>query len=189
MRIYCCIRTAPAETSSVRRLGRTGPKNSEKTREALSDIHHALGVPMQQYIPSIGPQEVRKIHTAYTLAREAFGLDIDIIVHCHCELDTPSAIKVAEAVEHIKPLFYEDPLAPSFSESWLALRRTTRIPLMTGENIELSEGAMPFLQNQAVDYLQPDLLNSGGITGTKMIADLAALYRIPVCLLTSAAWL
>jgi len=37
-------------------------------------------------------------------------------------------------------------------------------------------------QNQAVDYLQPDLLNSGGITGTKMIADLAALYRIPVCL-------
>ena len=96
---------------------------------------------------------------------------------------------MAEAVEHIKPLFYEDPLAPSFSESWLALRRTTRIPLMTGENIELSEGAMPFLQNQAVDYLQPDLLNSGGITGTKMIADLAALYRIPVCLLTSAAWL
>ena len=128
------------------------------------------------------PQEVRKIHTAYTLAREAFGPDIDIIVHCHCELDTPSAIKVAEAVEHIKPLFYEDPLAPSFSESWLALRRTTRIPLMTGENIELPEGAMPFLQNQAVDYLQPDLLNSGGITGTKMIADLAALYRIPVCL-------
>lgn len=70
------------------------------------DIHHALGVPMQQYIPSIGPKEARKIHTAYTLAREAFGPDIDIIVHCHCELDTPSAIKVAEAVEHIKPLFY-----------------------------------------------------------------------------------
>ena len=73
------------------------------------------------------------------------GTKRDIIFHCHCELDTPSAIKVAEAVEHIKPLFYEDPLAPSFFESWLALRRTTRIPLMTGENIELPEGAMPFL--------------------------------------------
>lgn len=146
------------------------------------DIHHPLGAHMQQYIPSIGPQEARKVHLAYTLAREALGPDIDIIVHCHCELDVPSAIKVAEAVEHIKPLFFEDPLAPAFSESWLALRRTTRIPIMTGENIELAEQAMPFLQNQAVDALQPDLINSGGITGTKMIAGLAALYRTPVCL-------
>ena len=137
---------------------------------------------MQQYIPSIGPQEARKIHQAYALAREALGPDIDIIVHCHCELDVPSAIQVAEAVEPIKPLFFEDPLAPAFSEAWMALRRTTRLPIMTGENIELAEQAMPFLQHQAVDCLQPDLINSGGITGTKIIADLAALYRIPVCL-------
>ncbi len=146
------------------------------------DIHHALGVPMQQYIPSIGPQDAEKVHQAYTLAREALGPDIDIIVHCHAELDVPSAIKAAAAVEHIKPLYFEDPLAPAFSESWLALRRTTRLPIMTGENIELAENAMPFLQAQAVDCLQPDLVNSGGITGTKMIADLASLYRIPVCL-------
>lgn len=144
------------------------------------DIHHPLGVRMQEFIPSIGPQEARKVHQAYTLAREAFGPDIDIIVHCHNELDLPSAIKVAEAVEHIKPLYFEDPIAPGWSDSWLALRRTTRIPIMTGENIELPEGALPFLQHQAVDCLQPDLVNSGGITGTKMIADLAALYRIPV---------
>ncbi|HUX86994.1 MAG TPA: mandelate racemase/muconate lactonizing enzyme family protein [Chloroflexota bacterium] len=146
------------------------------------DIHHALGVPMQQYIPSIGPQDARKIHQAYTLARDAFGPDIDIIVHCHNELDVPSAIRVAEAIEPIKPLFFEDPLAPAFSESWLALRRSTRLPLMTGENIELAENALPFLQAQAVDCLQPDLINAGGITGTKLIADLAGLYRIPVCL-------
>jgi galactonate dehydratase len=146
------------------------------------DIHHPLGARMQEYIPSIGPVEARKIHTAYTLAREALGPEIDIIVHCHAELDLPSAIRVAEAVEHIKPLFFEDPISPAWSDSWLALRRTTRMPLMTGENIELPEGALPFLQHQAVDCLQPDLINSGGITGTKMIADLAALYRIPVCL-------
>ena len=146
------------------------------------DIHHPLGVPMQQYTPSIGPREARKVEQAYALAREAFGPDIDIIVHCHCELDVPSAIRVAEAVESIEPLFYEDPLAPAFAESWLALRRATRLPIMTGENLELPEQALPFLQHGAIDVLQPDLINSGGITGTKMIADLAAIYRIPVCL-------
>jgi L-alanine-DL-glutamate epimerase-like enolase superfamily enzyme len=146
------------------------------------DIHHVLGVPMQQFTPSIGPQEARKVHKAYTLAREAFGDEIDIIVHCHNELDLPSAIRVAEAVEHINPLFYEDPLAPEYSEAWNALRRSTRLPIMTGENLELPEAVLPFLQNSAIDVLQPDLIHCGGITGGKMIADLAALYRVPVCL-------
>lgn len=77
------------------------------------DIHHALGINMQEGTPSIGPEEERKINRAYTLAREAFGPDIGIDVHCHCELDVPSAIRVARAVEEINPLFFEDPLAPS----------------------------------------------------------------------------
>ena len=146
------------------------------------DIHHPLGVRMQETITSISPADARKGARSYALAREELGDDIDIIVHCHAELDVPSAIRVAEAVEPIKPLFYEDPLDPAFSEPWLALRRATRLPIMTGENLALAEAALPFLQTQAVNYLQPDLMNAGGITGTKLIADLAALYRVPVCL-------
>ena len=37
-------------------------------------------------------------------------------------------------------------------------------------------------QNHAVDMLQPDLINSGGITGVKTIADIAARYRTPICM-------
>jgi galactonate dehydratase len=146
------------------------------------DIHSALGLNMQEYVPSLSPSDIRKVRRSYELARETLGDDIDIIVHCHCELDVPSAIAVAEAVEAIRPLYYEDPLQPGFSENWLALRRTTRLPIMTGENLELGEQALPFLQAQAVDCLQPDIVNSGGITGTKRLADLAALYRVPITL-------
>jgi galactonate dehydratase len=146
------------------------------------DIHHAIGAHMQEYIPSLGPREVRLVQNAYALAREALGDEIDIIVHCHAELDLPSAVAVAQAVEPIKPLYFEDPIAPGYSDAWLALRHTTRLPIMTGENIEMPEGALPFILHQAVDCLQPDLINSGGITGVKAIADMAALYRIPVCL-------
>src|SRR5689334_23060096 len=45
------------------------------------DIHHALGINMQELTPSIGPVESRRIHQCYTLAREAFGDDIGIDVH------------------------------------------------------------------------------------------------------------
>ncbi len=144
------------------------------------DIHHILHSHMQEYIPGIGPRAVRDVAAAYGLAREALGDDIDIIVHCHNELDLPSAIQVAQAVEPIQPLYFEDPLAPEFTDAWMALRRTTRVPILTGENIALAEGALPFLQNQAVDSLQPDLINCGGISGARRIADLAALYRIPI---------
>jgi L-alanine-DL-glutamate epimerase-like enolase superfamily enzyme len=64
----------------------------------------------------------------------------------------------------------------------MALRRQTNLPIMTGENIELVDQAVPFLVHQAVDCLQPDIVLSGGITGVKAIADLAGIYRTPVTL-------
>lgn len=146
------------------------------------DVHSCLGINMQESITSLAPGDIRKIRSSYELAREYLGEAIDIIVHCHCELDTPTSIAVAEAVEPIKPLYYEDPLQPRFAENWLALRRSTRVPLMSGENQVLVEDARPFLETQAVDCLQPDIVNSGGITGTRDIARLAALYRTPVTL-------
>ncbi|MGA3241649.1 MAG: mandelate racemase/muconate lactonizing enzyme family protein [Bryobacteraceae bacterium] len=146
------------------------------------DLNDALGVIARQYVPAIGPRDVAKVTRCYDLAREAFGPDIDIDVHGHNELDISSAIQVARAVEHIKPMFFEDAMDPNYSESWIALRHSTNTPLLVGEDVELVEGAAPFIQNLAVDYLQPDLVNSGGITGVKKIADYAIPYRFPICL-------
>ncbi|MBC7237009.1 MAG: mandelate racemase/muconate lactonizing enzyme family protein [Chloroflexi bacterium] len=152
------------------------------------DIHHALGTIIQQVVPSIGPEEARKVQRMYALAREAFGPDVDIIVHCHDELDVPSAIRVAKAVAPIDPLYYEDPLDVPFSEAWMMLRRATDLPIMTGENLALPDQVLPFLQNGAIDVLQPDLVNVGGITGGKKVADLCALFRIPITLHNVSSW-
>jgi galactonate dehydratase len=146
------------------------------------DIHPSLGCRNGEFTPDLGPREVAKVQKVYELAREALGPDNDIDVHCHNELDLPSAIKVGRAVEGIKPLFFEDPLFPEFSDSWLALRRGTAVPIITGESLALIEGTMPFIQNQSVDCLQIDLVHGGGITGTKIIADVAASYRMPISL-------
>jgi len=124
----------------------------------------------------------------HALARESFGDDIDIIVHCHDELDLPSAVRVARAVEPIDPLYYEDPLDIPYSDNWLALRRATRLAIMTGENLYGPEQVLPFLTNQAVDVLQPDLVNAGGITGCKKMVDVAEAYRTPITLHNVSSW-
>jgi L-alanine-DL-glutamate epimerase-like enolase superfamily enzyme len=147
-----------------------------------NNIDPLLGVPVARFAPTLTTQQLRNVARGYANCREAVGEDIDIAVHCHNELDTPSAIAVAKAVEPMDPLFIEDALNPPFSEAWLALRRSTRVPLLTGEKLEMVRGFKPFLDNQAVDFVHPDLAFAGGITGTRKIADYAAQFRTPVAL-------
>ncbi len=82
----------------------------------------------------------------------------------------------------MNPLFIEDALNPPFSESWMALRRSTRVPLLTGEKLEMLCGFKPFVDTQAVDIVHPDLAFAGGFTGTKKVADYAYAFRMPVAL-------
>ena len=108
------------------------------------------------------------------------GPEYDIMVHCHNEYDLPSAVAIARAVESINPKWLEDPLPPAFSDSWVALKRDCRVPLLTGEKMEMPGGFYPFLKNQAVDFIYPDIAFCGGLTAALKIATLAEMYRIPV---------
>ena len=132
-----------------------------------NNLHEVLGVPSGVYASTLTTQEIRNCRIGYGNAREAVGDDIDIAVHAHGELDAPSAIKVAQAVEPMNPLWFEDPLNPVFHEGWMDLRRSTTIRLLTGEKLELVRQFKPFLDNGAIDVPHPDLCFSGGITGVK----------------------
>ncbi len=142
-------------------------------------IDPILGVPSAKYANTLDRAQVQKMARAFGNAREAVGPDIDIAVHGHNELDTPSSIAVAKAVEPADPLFLEDPLNVVFHEGWAALKRSTRIPILTGEKLELVRGFQPFLDTQSCDIIHPDLAFAGGLTGTRKIADYAALTRTP----------
>jgi len=101
-------------------------------------------------------------------------------VHCHNEYDLPSALGLAQAVESSKPLWIEDPMPVEYSESWLTLGRKSPVRILTGEKLETPREFLPFIANQAVHVVQPDLAFAGGITGARKIADLAFLYHMPM---------
>jgi L-alanine-DL-glutamate epimerase-like enolase superfamily enzyme len=145
-------------------------------------IDRAAGVRAARFAYTLDSAQLRRIGRAYSNVREAVGDDIDIAVHCHNEFDTPSAIAIAKVTEPMNPLFLEDALNPPFSEGWMALKRSTRVPILTGEKLEMVRGFKPFLDHQAADIVHPDLSFAGGLTGTKKIADYAGLTRTPVAL-------
>ena len=133
--------------------------------------------------PVVTTSQLTKIARGFANVREAVGGDIDVGVHCHNQWDTPSSIAISRATEPIRPLFFEDPLSNvEYSEAWMAIKRATRTPILTGEKLEMLKQFKPFIDNQAVDIIHPDVSYAGGITGCRKIADYAAMNRIPMAL-------
>ena len=126
-------------------------------------------------------KELIMIGKSFENAREAIGWDHDIMVHCHWELTLNSSLQLAKILEPMRPLFLEDPLGVDYSNAWKRLVDESPIPILTGENLMRRQGFQPFLENGAIDFIQPDLRNSGGFLETKKIADMAELYGVPVC--------
>jgi L-alanine-DL-glutamate epimerase-like enolase superfamily enzyme len=125
-------------------------------------------------------KELIQVRQGFENCREAIGWDHDIMVHCHWEYDLRTAIQIAEAVEPIKPLWFEDPLQVEYSEAWTRLCQAVHVPVCTGENLARRQGFKDFIVHQGCDILHPDLRNSGGFLETKRIADMADAFGLPM---------
>jgi L-alanine-DL-glutamate epimerase-like enolase superfamily enzyme len=125
-------------------------------------------------------KELINIRRGFENCREAIGWDHDIMVHCHWEYDLRTSIQIAEAIESIKPMWFEDPLSVEYTESWRRLCASARVPICTGENLARRQGFKDFIIYQGCDILHPDLRNSGGFLETKRIADMADVYGLPM---------
>jgi L-alanine-DL-glutamate epimerase-like enolase superfamily enzyme len=125
--------------------------------------------------------EVDKIAKGFGNMREALGPGFDIAVHCHWEFDFDSALRLANAVAPIRPIWLEDPLPIAYNEQWVKLTEKSPVPILTGENLYTRDDFRPFIVNQGVNMIEIDVSMSGGLLEAKKIADLAEIYYIPVC--------
>jgi len=147
---------------------------------AASGAGRGGGRPTGAYLPTLDGAVFRRTAHEYANLREALGDEIDIAMHCTGQFDTRSSIGLCKAIEPSDPLWIEDPLTVHYSEAWLELKRSTRVPLLAGEKVEMVEGFRPYLDHQVLDMIHPDVAYSGGITGCRKIADYAALTRTPM---------
>jgi L-alanine-DL-glutamate epimerase-like enolase superfamily enzyme len=157
-----------------------------KPKSAVGTVHNPIRPAVSRWdreschFPRAGNSADSEVGQGFENCREAIGWDHDIMVHCHWEYDLRTSIQLAQAVEHIKPLWLEDPLGVDYSGSWKRLVEASNVPICTGENLERREGCNDFIINQALDILNPDLRNSGGFLETKRIADMAEVYDLPI---------
>ena len=60
------------------------------------------------------------------------------------------------------------------------IKERCSLPLATGERSYTRWGFRQFFEDRTLDVIQPDLCNTGGITETKKICDMAQVYDVGV---------
>lgn len=129
----------------------------------------------------ITAKDLARIKKGFGQLREAVGDDVDIAVHIHWKFDWIDSLELARTVAFINPMWLEDPMPPFYSESWSKLTAESPVPILTGENLYLRQGFMPFILNQGIHLAQIDIPKAGGLLESKKIAALAELFEIPIC--------
>ena len=113
-------------------------------------------------------------------AREAGGPDLDIIVEIHSLLDANTAALLGQALEPYRIMYYEEPTMPCNPSVFKHIKERCKLPLATGERSYTRWGFRQFFEDRTLDIIQPDLCNTGGITETKKICDMAQVYDVGV---------
>ena len=129
---------------------------------------------------------IREDAARIAAVREAVGPDIELFIDANCGLDLYHATRLCERIKQYDISFFEEPLTQNDPLQMAQLRRGCGIPLACGQNEGLLFRFRDLLLHDAIDYAQPNVAISGGITQSVKIAALAAAFNIPVA--NGGAW-
>jgi L-alanine-DL-glutamate epimerase-like enolase superfamily enzyme len=128
----------------------------------------------------LSSERVKLVYNRIKAIREAVGPTVDIILETHAMLTDTTAIQIGRALEEFNLMYYEESTSPLNPKVMKKVAENVKIPLATGERIYTRWGFRPFLEEQILAVIQPDLCLAGGISETKKIADYANIYDVQV---------
>lgn len=112
--------------------------------------------------------------------RDAVGTNIRIMADANAAYSAGTARRLIEATRDAGLYFYEELLAPEDIKGYRDLKGSTPSLIAAGEQLFGKQGFAPWLEQRALDVIQPDLCSSGGITELKKIAALAQAAHTPM---------
>jgi L-alanine-DL-glutamate epimerase-like enolase superfamily enzyme len=112
--------------------------------------------------------------------REEFGNRIEFSVDGHGFFMLPAAMRIAEALRPLQPLWLEDILKTDNLDTLVDFRKQSHVPISISEMLLTRADFAQILSNQGADYVMIDPTWVGGISETVRLAHLAQTYNVPV---------
>ncbi len=112
------------------------------------------------------------------MVRAAIGPEIGLMLDANNCWDAATAAYFSNRVKELDVLFMEEPVPADDIPGLARFKRSTDLPLATGEHEYTKSGARDLILNQAVDYLQTDATRVGGYTEMLKISALAQAWNL-----------
>ncbi len=127
---------------------------------------------------------IARIVEIVAAVREAVGWDTSLCIDHfgHGYLTAKEVIRLGHALEPYGLAWMEDPMPWWDIDGHRRVTEAINVPTAAGENRYLWDGFREVIEKHAVDIIHPDLLTSGGIRETKLIADYAERHGLPTAL-------
>jgi mandelate racemase len=128
----------------------------------------------------LGRERVEDDLRAIAAVREAVGLDIKLMVDFNQGLTLGDALHRCHALDDQGLYWFEEPTAYNNLSGYAQLARELKTPLQLGENFYGPRDLFRAIEMHAGDYVMPDLMRIGGISGWLRAVPIAGAAGIEV---------
>jgi mandelate racemase len=128
----------------------------------------------------LGRQRLADDIATVEAVREAVGSEMNLMVDFDQGLQFGEALERCHAIDDLGLAWLEEPVVYDNLEGYARLTADLRTPLQIGENFYGPRALYTALQMKACDYVMPDFMRIGGVTGWQRAAAIAGAAGIPI---------
>ena len=136
-------------------------------------------LPFYEETGIISNSELDRVEQNIKAVRDEVGDHVDIIMENHSRPDAVGAVQLAQLAEKYRIMAFEEPNPPTLATVEYIAQHTT-VPLANGERIINRWGFADYFKRNLIQLAQPDMCNTGGISETKKICDMAHAFDVGV---------
>ena len=128
----------------------------------------------------LGRERIVDDMAAIEAVRTAVGGDVKLMVDFNQGLSFGEALERCHAIDDLGLTWIEEPIVYDNLEGYARLAAELRTPIQIGENFYGPRDLYWALQCKACDFVMPDLMRIGGVTGWLKAAAMAGTAGVPV---------
>ena len=185
--IYNLLGGKVREKIKVYANGWASSLDDESLAKNAIDMVENRGFKALKFDPFTGPWEdwpeneiIFEAAKRVATVREAVGQKIDILIEVHRRLSISKAQIFSKEIEKYNPFWIEEPCISENIGALKQVKESTKIPIVTGEALYSRNMFREVFEKNAVDIINPDICNTGGILELSLIASMAETFSIGV---------
>ncbi|MBT2247920.1 mandelate racemase/muconate lactonizing enzyme family protein [Arthrobacter sp. BHU FT2] len=145
----------------------------EQARRWVAAGHQAVKI-------KVGKPDLREDAERVAAVRSVLGPDRRLMIDANQRWDLPTTFRALEVLSEYGLDWLEEPLRADDLWAYRRLRKHSPVPIALGENLHTIYRFRDFIEAEAVDIIQPNIIRVGGITPFRRIVELARTHSIKV---------